>query len=150
MKKPRVPSALIGIAGVHYVVAELSRRGLIALPTTRNTAGYDIIVTTPDGEKHANIQVKTSQDKVTGWLVPPSDRICSKPNDHYVCLRWIEKEKRFECFMIPGSEVKETVAADEHSDYSQSRRREGKAQLVFICIGERKDEWKRRWEDWSL
>lgn len=53
-------NALIGIAGVHHVVSELSRRGLIALPTTRNVAGYDVIVLTPDGTKHANLQVKTS------------------------------------------------------------------------------------------
>ena len=58
-------SALIGIAGVHYVVAELSRRGMVALPTTRNTAAYDIVVVTPDGDKHANIQVKASSKRVT-------------------------------------------------------------------------------------
>ena len=52
--------ALIGAAGVFYVAAELSLRGMIALPTIRNTAGYDIIVTNRDGSKHANIQVKTS------------------------------------------------------------------------------------------
>jgi hypothetical protein len=49
MTERTVSNALVGIAGVHYVAAELSRRGLIALPTIRNTAGYDIIVAT-----HAN------------------------------------------------------------------------------------------------
>ncbi len=35
---------LIGVAGVHFVVSELTLRGLIALPTIRNTAGIDIHV----------------------------------------------------------------------------------------------------------
>jgi hypothetical protein len=51
---------LIGAAGVFHVSAKLMMRGLIALPTIRNTAGYDIIATTQDGTRHANIQVKTS------------------------------------------------------------------------------------------
>jgi hypothetical protein len=64
-----VASGLIGIAGVHYLAAELSRRGLVALPTIRNTAGYDIIVARADGTKHANIQVKTSQRKASFWMM---------------------------------------------------------------------------------
>ena len=53
-------NALVGAAGVHWVVSELSRRGLIALPTVRNTAGFDIVVATPDGSSTATLEVKTS------------------------------------------------------------------------------------------
>ena len=67
--------ALVGAAGVHYVVSELSRRGLIALPTVRNVAAFDIVVSTRDGRKHANIQVKTSLKRVTFFPMPPSKRI---------------------------------------------------------------------------
>src|SRR5881396_2231053 len=81
-------NALIGIAGVHHVVSELSRRGLIALPTIRNTAGYDIIVATVDGLKHANLQVKTSQKKAAFFPIKSSNHIRSGPNDFYVLLRW--------------------------------------------------------------
>jgi hypothetical protein len=42
---PTRDTALIGAAGVHFVVSELSLRGLIALPTIRNTAGVDVVVT---------------------------------------------------------------------------------------------------------
>ena len=96
MKKTAVPNALVGIAGVHYVAAELSRRGLIALPTIRNTAAYDIIVITPDGKKHANIQVKTSlKEKTKFWRMPPAKEVRTMPNDYYVLVRWVEREKRF-------------------------------------------------------
>jgi hypothetical protein len=46
---PTKDTALIGAAGVHFVVSELSLRGLIALPTIRNTAGVDVLVTDKKG-----------------------------------------------------------------------------------------------------
>jgi hypothetical protein len=154
MKMQTVPSALVGIAGVHYVAAELSRRGLIALPTIRNTAGYDIIVATPDGKKHANIQVKTSQKRVNFWPMPPADRICAKANDHYVLVRWVEKDKRFEGFMLTGREAEKEVAAA--IERQEERRRIGRRKVLFpyISVGGRsakqEKRWKRRWETWSL
>jgi len=57
----RIDNALIGAAGVHFVVSELSLRGLIALPTTRNTVGIDVVVVSLDGSLHANLQVKASK-----------------------------------------------------------------------------------------
>jgi hypothetical protein len=33
-----VSNNLVGITGVHHVVSELSRQGLVALPTVRNIA----------------------------------------------------------------------------------------------------------------
>lgn len=155
MKKNRtVPSALVGIAGVHYVAAELSRRGLIALPTIRNTAGYDIIVATPDGKKHANIQVKTSQKRVNFWPMPPSERVCAKPKDYYVLVRWLPREKKFEGFMLRGSEAKAEVRDAEER---QRRRIRGTSRhVVFpaIHVGGKWEKvgnrWKHKWETWNL
>lgn len=47
-----ISKELVGAAGVHYVASELSFRGMIALPTIRNTAGYDLIVVSADGKRH--------------------------------------------------------------------------------------------------
>jgi len=52
--------ALVGIAGVHFVVAELSRRGWIALPTIRNTRGIDVLAS--KGKRFVEIQVKTRRN----------------------------------------------------------------------------------------
>ena len=51
---PTRDTALIGAAGVHFVVSEVSLRGLIALPTIRNTANVDVIVTNKQGTWQAN------------------------------------------------------------------------------------------------
>ncbi len=154
MKNKRVSTALVGIAGVHYVAAEFSQRGLVALPTIRNTAGYDIIVATPDGRRHANIQVKTSLKAAHFWPMPASNRVCAKPNDHYVLLRWVTKEKKFEGFMLRGSEAKAAVRT--HEAIQGRSIRGGHRRVVFPCIhvdGKWKkagDRWKHRWEVWKL
>jgi len=50
----------IGIIGVFYVCYELSKRGWIALPTTRNTKGVDVVIYNPSNPKQFyTIQVKT-------------------------------------------------------------------------------------------
>jgi len=154
MKKRVIPPGLVGIAGVHYVAAELSRRGLIALPTIRNTAGYDIIVATPDGRKHANIQVKTSQNPISFWPTSTSDKIRAKANDYYVLLRWLPKEHSFEGFMLKGSEAKRAVRAGERGAWNRKRSLEGKTVLASIHVGgqwaRQANRWKERWEAWDL
>jgi hypothetical protein len=154
-RKKTVPNALIGAAGVYYVASELLRRGLIALPTMRNTKGYDIIVANPNGINYANIDVKTSQNRVDHWPMPSSSAICCGPNDYYVLLRWVEKEKRLEVFMLKGVEAKEEVVRSEQEDpWNVKQRSEGKPTWAVVYVGKnvagRDAEWKKRWETWTL
>jgi len=152
MKRGSVPGALIGIAGVHYVAAELSRRGLVALPTIRNTAAYDIIVATPDGKRHANIQVKTSQRRANFWLMPRSDKICTKPNDYYVLVRWLRNQSRFEGFLLKGREAKKEVIDSEQRE--RKRGVEEKSMFHSVHVGGRwakqEKRWKQEWDTWTL
>ena len=102
MKTQKLPNDLIGISGVHFVVSELSRRGLIALPTVKNCAAYDVIVANQKGTKHANLQVKTSFGTRDFWPMPPSTKIRKGPDDHYIFLRWLRPEKKYQGYMLPG------------------------------------------------
>ena len=66
----KINNQLIGMAGVYFVASELSRRGFIALPTVRNTVGIDLVVASTDGSFQANLQVKTSFQRVSSpWPV---------------------------------------------------------------------------------
>jgi hypothetical protein len=47
--EPTRDKALMGAAGVHFVVSELSVRSLIALPTIRKTAGLDVVAVDKSG-----------------------------------------------------------------------------------------------------
>jgi hypothetical protein len=145
---------LVGIAGVHHVVSELSRRGLIALPTVRNIAAYDVVVTTPDGQRHANLQVKTSLMRVGFFPAPSADRIRAARHDWYVLVRWLDKEQRFEGFMLSGKQAKAEVMRDR---LSQTARMKTGHKAFFPAIpvsgprvGRRPDAWRKKWLNWTL
>ncbi len=111
MEETKISNTLVGVAGVHYVVCELSRRGVIALPTTRNTAGYDVIVVRRDGKKHANLQVKTSGNPdAKFWPVAKHvEGIHRGENEFYVLLRGLQKGSEVEAYMLEGRQVVKEV-----------------------------------------
>ena len=67
--KEKLSSILCGVAGEYFVAAELSRRGLIASITLRNTRGVDILASNADATKSVAIQVKTNQRGVAEWIL---------------------------------------------------------------------------------
>ncbi len=117
-KEQNVDNALIGAAGVHFVVSELSFRGLIALPTIRNTAGYDVIVVSPDGLRHANLQVKTSKNKVSFWPVGKKYKDLKGEKNFFVFARYLKNESRFEVFL----EYSEAVIKQVTNNLSRAKR----------------------------
>jgi len=131
---PKIDNALIGAAGVHFVVSELSLRSLIALPTIRNTAGVDVVVVSADGSWHANLQVKTSKNKVKFWPVSKRYEELRGKNNFYVFVRYLKKESRFEAFLESADRVAEEVKAA--SNTSETR---GYAEWA-PCWGLPKDE----------
>jgi hypothetical protein len=146
-------NALIGIAGVHYVVAELSRRGMVALPTTRNTAAYDIVVVTADGDKHANIQVKASSKRVTFFPMPSPDKVRAGRRDFYVLVRWLDDVNQFEGFLLTGREAKQSVQEAIASQRASIRK--GTRRVLFPAIdvsskSPKMARWQRAWKSWSL
>jgi hypothetical protein len=148
-KKQKLPNDLIGISGVHFVVSELSRRGLIALPTVKNCAAYDVIVANQRGTKHANLQVKTSFGTRDFWPMPPSTKVRKGPDDHYVFLRWLASEKRFKGYMLPGRELRTCVSrAEAHT------KKKGQRPFGAFYVGKRAKgrdcQWAETWEHWQL
>ena len=120
--KRRLDKALVGAAGVHYVAAELSLRGLIALPTIRNAPGIDLVVVHPAGSWHANIQVKTSQHKVNFWPISAKYREFSGRDNYYAFVRYIAQESQFEVFL----ERADRVIRDADAATVESRKRGNK------------------------
>ncbi|GEM_PF-420625 len=106
-----IPSQISGMAGVYYVAYELSRRGYIALPTNRNTPGFDIVVTSQSGLKHVSLQVKTLQNKANYWPINRAvpDHIRKLKTVFFIFARFIKKEERFECFIVPAKDVAKQI-----------------------------------------
>ena len=59
----KLSNQISGITGEYFVAAELSRRGLIAAITLKNTESVDIIATNKETFNQVFIQVKTTQNK---------------------------------------------------------------------------------------
>jgi hypothetical protein len=122
---------------------------MIALPTIRNTAAYDIIVASPRGDRHANIQVKTSKYRTRHWLMPEPKDIRAGKHDYYVFVRRYDAEDRFEAFLATGQEAKSAV--QETIKYQRQNRRK----FVTPAVDEDPDSprlvrWRKAWDTWSL
>ena len=151
---PRSATGLVGVAGVHFVVSELSRRGLVALPTVRNLAAYDIVVLNTEGTRHANVQVKASSRKASFFPMPEPDRVRAGPRDVYVLARWIGEEERYEAFLLSGRQARAAVEAE--LEYQKAAIRAGTRKAPFPCVwvGARNEvnaaSWAKAWKDWRL
>ena len=144
---PKIATSLIGNAGVHFVCMELSLRGLIAIPTTRNTAGIDVLASTPDGAHTASIQVKTSQTKVGFWPTPQATAITDSEGVWFVFLRWITAETRFEAFIASASLVKSHVQA--HTDAVAARGGNTSFPVWNLPKGDAAEALRDAWRIWS-
>jgi len=143
---PTRDSALIGVAGVHYVVSELSLRGLIALPTIRNTAGVDVIVSDKKGSWHANLQVKTSRSKVSFWPISKKYKDWVDDNNYYVFLRFNEKIKSFEVFLESSKAVADLVTCA----LEQEKLRNVKEWAPCYYPKDKLEKIKIQWQEFGL
>jgi len=134
--KGKVSNTLIGIAGVHYVVSELSRRGLIAMPTIRNTAGIDILVAEPDGSSQAVLQVKTAgrkkiqQEGRQWWPMSRPDKCLKGPNAFYVFVRYDKDKGKFEAFLEASTIVVTQVEDDNFPSWGLPKSAKEQNRLV--------------------
>ncbi len=145
-------NTLIGIAGVHFVVSELSRRGLIALPTVKNTAAYDIVALNREGTRHANIQVKSSSKKVNFFPMPRLEKIRSGRHDFYVLVRWLEAEQRYDCFLLSGREARRQVEAALERQRAKISSGSRRVEFPALAVGPQNTKaakkWQRAWINW--
>lgn len=99
-------SNLVGVAGAYFVAGELSKKGYIALLTTRNTAGIDIIVSNPDTYKSTNIQVKATE-KNDNWMLSAKDE---KPHENLFFVLVDLRKTKPQYYVVPSKLVAKRIA----------------------------------------
>jgi hypothetical protein len=142
----RIANDLIGVAGVHWVAFKLSLRGLIVLPTIRNTAGIDLLVNDPRTGAQAALQVKTSMKRVAFWPTSTYEKCLKGPGSYHVFLRFIEAAQSFEAFLVSGDTVVEQIKRNAE-DY----RRRGRKAFAYWRLPkslDRLDALRRDWDTW--
>ena len=142
---------LTGIAGVHFIVSELSRRRLIALPTIRNTAGIDILVSEPDGSRQANLQVKTVSCKRDYWPTSGPEKCIKGPRSFYVFVQYLPSEEKFEAFLESGDNVAKQVQKNLLDDQNQGRKYFpfwGLPSYFHSSAVEETEKLRKNWKAW--
>ena len=61
--QPAIDKQALGLFGVHYLAAELARKGYVPVMTSRNAKGIDLLVSNEEGSKAITLQVKTHRGK---------------------------------------------------------------------------------------
>lgn len=95
-------TSISGAAGVYFVAGELSRKGYIALTTTRNTKGIDLIVSNVGFTKTAYLQVKTNSYKYDFWIVGKPE---VRDNLFYVFVNLLGGQEKPEYYIVPSQDV---------------------------------------------
>ncbi len=126
MPSDRITSILAGVAGEYYVAAELSRRGIIASITLRNTRGTDILATNGEGTRSVTIQVKTTRKKRASWILNEKAETFSSKRHFYVFVCLGELDERPEFYVVPSKVVARFVKTS-HAHWLKSPGRDGKA-----------------------
>ena len=94
-------NALVGSAGVHYVASEV-RRGVascVFLTTTRNTQGFDVVVASPNGRRHANIEVEDVSRRLPSGLLASESWLAHGTSSLSFCaiFKRLNDSKPFSC-----------------------------------------------------
>lgn len=144
----RLKPDLVGNAGVMFVAAELSRRGLIALPTIRNTEGVDLIVSEPNGGPGVAIQVKTSQSPRKKWLLTKSSEKLKAPGLYYVFVNLGLPGTRPEYHVVPSKTVAKRITKG-HKDWLDKPRRDGRRHKD-TAMREFRDEHGKYKDKWDV
>jgi hypothetical protein len=102
-------SVLCGISGEYAAAAELTRRGLVASITLRNTRGIDILVSNADASQSAGVQVKTNQNGKRMWLLNRKAEDFHSKNLYYIFVCLKAPGERPDFFVVPSRDVAEYI-----------------------------------------
>ncbi len=125
-KKERYDYNITGSAGEFIVAAELSRRGIIATLTLKNTPLIDVIASNPKKGLTANVQVKTrSQANTQGWVLGKKvENETEIKNLYYVFVNLKELHELPDYYIIPHNTFAKYIR-NLHQELMSSKSRDG-------------------------
>lgn len=131
-------TSIFGAAGVYFVAGELSRKGYIALTTTRNTKGIDLIVSNIEFTKTAYLQVKTNSYKYDFWIVGKPE---VRDNLFYVFVNLLGNKEKPEYYVVPSKDVYQKFQEMQNSKKYEDLSDADKARIVSL-VKSGKTAWK--------
>ncbi len=120
----KLDSGLTGIAGEYLVAGELSRRGIVASITLRNTRGIDIVATNKDASKSIGIQVKASSGSQRSWILNKKGEDFYSETLFYVFVNLKGNDERPDFFIVPSKMVADHIK-HKHAEWLSRPSRKG-------------------------
>jgi len=96
---------MTGMQGVYLVAAELTKRGKIVSPTSRNAIGADLLVTDHQCRHAWSVQVKTNSKPAGFWLLNENSGKIDSDSHVYVFVNLRPKDERPEFYVVPSRTV---------------------------------------------
>src|SRR3989344_1895394 len=124
-QKEKLSSVLSGVAGEYSVAAELSKRGLLASITLRNTKGVDILCSNAEATKAVGIQVKTNRGSARDWILHQKAEDYFANNLFYVFVNLNHNKQPPDFFIVPRKVVAKH-AKTGHTNWLGTTRKDGK------------------------
>jgi len=149
----QLSNALIGIAGVHLVAAELAINGIIGTVTSRNTKGIDLLASRTDGLKNVGIQVKTTKRGQRIWMLNEKAETLHS-NDFFYVFVELGKDKS-EFYVVPSKIVAKHVK-QSHQEWLKRPGRNGQKHKdqpmrnFWIETKEDVAKYRRKWDILAL
>ena len=134
---------LTGVRGVYLVAAELSKRGFIAVPTSRSARGADILVTNQNCTIAFSVQVKTNTRTFNLWLLNKDYGKMVSDTHIYVLvnIRTSKDRENIDYFVVPS----EYVA--NHAETSKAKTTSSVWHQIYLKDVE---EFRDKWDMFSL
>lgn len=152
--------SLVGIAGAHFVAAELSQRGFVATLTSRNTEGIDVLASSTDGSKTVSIQVKTSgaeqrENYTKNWMLKRKHENIYSDNLFYVFVDLKPSNEKPDFYIVPSKVVAEYIKR-YHVEWLKTKSKTGKEhkdtdmRRFKICDDTTASKYLSKWENLGL
>lgn len=122
-------SRLVGAAGEYYVMSELLQRGMIGALAPDGVPTLDILVSSPDGDQLASLQVKTTltAKPASSWRMMKKHETIKRVGLFYCFVNLFENgERKPECFIVPSDRVAH-IMAESHKSWLSTPKADGTA-----------------------
>ena len=152
-------TAMVGLAGEYYVLAQLAHRGLVGTLTLGNTKGVDILVADPDVSRVSKLEVKTSRSRLVNeklfpggpfykWQMSAKHEVMNDPH-LYFCFVLLGEPKQLPRFFVVRSQVVAEYVSWQHRFWLSSHP-EGSvkdtARRVFRIPHDDPDHFEDSWD----
>ena len=141
------PKILTGIAGEYYVAAELTKKGYIASITLRNTEGIDILVSNQKSTKSLGIQVKTSNQNASAWMLKSNAETYKSDSLYYIFVKIKKEDVRPDFFIVP-SKIVASYIKRKHIEWMKKPSRIGKKHVdsSMRIFRDPKNKYLEKWD----